>query len=64
MYFSKKMMEPVQEEETSVWLCSDEDCPCWMRENFAFEQSPSCPICNSEMVKNTKMLPALTNGAR
>ncbi|PZE19792.1 cold-shock protein [Paenibacillus xerothermodurans] len=61
MYFSKKTMEPVQEEQTSVWMCSNDGCSCWMREDFSLEDSPHCPICQSEMVKNTKMLPLLTN---
>ncbi|TCZ76347.1 cold-shock protein [Paenibacillus albiflavus] len=61
MYFSKKNMEPIQEETTSVWICSEDTCSCWMRENFSFEESPACPICSSVMVKNTKMLPSLLN---
>ncbi|MCU6791662.1 MULTISPECIES: cold-shock protein [Paenibacillus] len=61
MYFSKKNMEPVQEEQTSVWVCSKEGCSCWMRENFSLQKSPLCPICKSEMVKNSKMLPLLNN---
>ncbi|MFC5450797.1 cold-shock protein [Paenibacillus aestuarii] len=61
MYFSKKTLEPVQEEETSIWSCSTEQCTCWMRDNFSFNESPVCPICNSTMVKDTRMLPALTN---
>ncbi|WP_434006880.1 cold-shock protein [Paenibacillus konkukensis] len=54
-------MEPIQEEQTPVWMCSNEGCSCWMRENFALEETPACPLCQSEMVKNTKMLPALVN---
>lgn len=61
MYFSKKNMEPVEEEQTSVWMCSKERCMCWMRENFSFEESPICPICNSVMEKDTKMLPSIYN---
>ncbi|CAH0121261.1 MULTISPECIES: cold-shock protein [unclassified Paenibacillus] len=61
MYFSKKTMEPLQEEPTLVWMCSDEGCLCWMRNNFSFEETPTCPICHSAMVKNTRMLPVLSN---
>ncbi|SEC47884.1 cold-shock protein [Paenibacillus sp. GP183] len=61
MYFSKKNMEAVPEEQTSVWMCSTENCTCWMRENFSFEESPICPICKSVMVREMKMLPNLTN---
>jgi hypothetical protein len=58
------VQEPVQEEETNIWVCGDDDCGCWMREDFSFEQSPSCPICHNSMVKNSKMLPALSNGMK
>ncbi|EGL16894.1 cold-shock protein [Paenibacillus chitinolyticus] len=61
MHYSKKNMEPVPEEEITVWACSQESCVCWMRENFSFNQVPLCPICKSEMVKQVKMLPVLTN---
>ncbi|MGG1517724.1 cold-shock protein [Paenibacillus oryzisoli] len=61
MYFSKKSLEPVPEEETSIWSCSTETCACWMRDNFSFDESPVCPICHSAMVKESKMLPTLTN---
>lgn len=61
MYYSRRNMEPVEEHETSVWVCSKESCPCWMREDFSFQDTPSCPVCNSDMVNETKMLPALSN---
>ncbi|MCR8643524.1 cold-shock protein [Paenibacillus sp. N1-5-1-14] len=60
MYYSKKTVEPVVE-ETVIWKCSNESCVCWMRENFAFEQTPVCPICQSVMEKNNKMLPTIYN---
>ncbi|MBA2942777.1 MULTISPECIES: cold-shock protein [Paenibacillus] len=61
MYFSKKSMEPVPEEQTNIWTCSTEQCSCWMRDNFSFDESPECPICHSAMVKDSKMLPTLSN---
>lgn len=61
MYFSKKNKEAVEEEETSVWTCSNESCSCWMRDNFSFKESPTCPICSSVMEKDVKTLPALHN---
>ncbi|CAG7635640.1 hypothetical protein PAESOLCIP111_03687 [Paenibacillus solanacearum] len=65
MYFSKKVMEPVQQEETPIWACSQHECTCWMRTNFAFEEeSPACPICQSQMVKDTRLLPLLSNNTR
>lgn len=63
MYFAKKTLEPVEEVKTPVWTCSHEDCGCWMREDFSFEENPTCPICQSSMTKNEKMLPSLLNAA-
>ncbi|MFY0543781.1 cold-shock protein [Brevibacillus sp. H7] len=60
MYHAKRNQEPVQDEETSVWTCSNESCSCWMRENLTFDKKPLCPICSSNMVMETKMLPPLT----
>lgn len=64
LYYSKKNVEEVQQEETNVWLCSTPGCSCWMRENFSFVDTPLCPLCKSEMVKDMKMLPALVNNTR
>ncbi|WP_426450751.1 cold-shock protein [Paenibacillus sp. S-38] len=61
MYFSKRTMEPAPQEETPVWTCSKDGCNSWMRDNFAFEEQPYCPLCSSVMVQNTKMLPVLVN---
>ncbi|MDR5582862.1 cold-shock protein [Paenibacillus larvae] len=61
MYFSKKQAEPVQEKETSIWTCENENCSCWMRDNFVFDQTPTCPICDSPMIQNTKVLPVVEN---
>jgi len=60
LYHSKRNQEPVQQEQTSVWTCSKESCSCWMRESFAFDENPICPLCSSSMVKDTKMLPILS----
>lgn len=64
MYFSKKAAIPVEEEQTDIWSCSSEDCTGWMRDNFSFENSPSCPFCHSDMVKDTRMLPVLLNHSK
>ncbi|MEQ7051439.1 cold-shock protein [Paenibacillaceae sp. P-4] len=61
MYYAKKQPEPVPEEQTSIWQCSQDGCPCWMRENFTFDDTPICPICQSTMVESSRMLPTLTN---
>ncbi|MEX1028817.1 MAG: cold-shock protein [Paenibacillaceae bacterium] len=59
MYFSKKGLEPVQTEQTSIWTCNKEGCTCWMRDALSFKETPTCPICSSTMVHSTKMLPVL-----
>ncbi|QYR23996.1 cold-shock protein [Paenibacillus sp. sptzw28] len=64
MHFSKKQVEPIPEEETTIWTCSNEGCSCWMRDNFSFVELPACPICNSTMISDTKLLPILTNGTK
>jgi len=59
MFFGKKNQEPAEMKETVVWTCSRESCTCWMREDYSFEDQPTCPICSAEMRKGTKMLPTL-----
>ncbi|MDT2192216.1 cold-inducible protein YdjO-related protein [Paenibacillus larvae] len=44
-----------------MWTCENENCSCWMRDNFVFEQTPTCPICDSPMIQNTKVLPVVEN---
>lgn len=61
MYFSKRAEVPPEEEETDVWTCTNDDCTCWMRDNFSFEESPNCPFCHSKMLKDKRMLPVLLN---
>lgn len=61
MYFSKRGTEPLPQDETAVWTCSKEECSCWMRDDFSFEEQPACPICASSMVRDTRMLPVLVN---
>jgi hypothetical protein len=56
-----KTKEPVEEFETSVWVCNKENCLGWIREEFSFKTTPICIFCKSEMVHTTKMLPVLTN---
>lgn len=63
MNFRKKVVEEVPEEDTRIWLCENDGCKCWMRDNFALDQEPTCPICNSPMVKGTRMLPVLENSS-
>lgn len=58
-YFNGKK-EPIPEVETKIWSCTSEDCSGWMRETFTFEEVPKCPLCQSEMKKEVKVLPELT----
>ncbi|WP_409343558.1 cold-shock protein [Paenibacillus sp. MBLB4367] len=61
MYYRKKSTEIVPEESTAVWLCSNDGCNMWMRDNFSFKQIPNCPQCHTPMVSGTKMLPNIVN---
>lgn len=61
MYFRKKSLEDIPEENTAIWSCEKEGCKGWMRDNFAFEKVPICLQCLSPMVSSIKMLPPLVN---
>jgi len=57
--FSRGRREPLPEVETVVWACTNEECNGWMRDSFSFAKEPSCPLCESEMTKETRTLPKL-----
>lgn len=59
MAFSRGQKEPLPEVETNVWACTSETCQGWMRESFSFNTNPECPLCQSEMKKEVRMLPGL-----
>lgn len=61
MHYRKKPEEEIPQEDTAVWLCTQEGCSGWMRDNFTFDQSPVCWQCNSPMVSSFKLLPLLVN---
>lgn len=61
MYFRKQSMEDFPKEQTKIWSCSQEGCKGWMRDNFAFEYLPTCPICHSPMASSLKLLPIVAN---
>ncbi|UUZ86192.1 cold-shock protein [Paenibacillus sp. P26] len=61
MYFRKPSLEDLPHESTKIWSCSKEGCKGWMRDNFAFESKPDCPICHSPMESSLKLLPILGN---
>lgn len=61
MAFMRRQAEPVPETETDIWTCTNEDCTGWMRKGFSFEENPACPLCESSMTSDVKMLPELKN---
>lgn len=61
MNYRKKPLEEIPEEITAVWSCTNDDCNGWMRDNFAFDAAPTCPLCHAPMEQGTKMLPQLLN---
>ncbi|MCM3635725.1 cold-shock protein [Paenibacillus camelliae] len=64
MYNSKrKPIEEVPTALTEIWVCSDENCKGWMRDNFTFSESPTCPQCHSAMVKDERILDVIENNS-
>lgn len=62
MHYSKKRpFEEVPEELTAIWSCPTENCKSWVRDNFTFSSTPTCPLCQVKMVKGERMLPAVVN---
>ncbi|WP_284139236.1 MULTISPECIES: cold-shock protein [unclassified Virgibacillus] len=61
MSFSRGPKEPLPEEETAVWSCTSDDCNGWMRASYSFAKEPKCPLCESEMEQEVRMLPKLEN---
>lgn len=59
MAFSRGPREPVPEVETNVWACKNDDCQGWMRESYSFAKEPACPLCESDMEKEVRVLPEL-----
>lgn len=59
MAFSRGPKEPVQEVETKIWSCTNQDCNGWMRESYSFAEVPECPLCHSSMEQDVRMLPEL-----
>ncbi|SEO58640.1 Cold-inducible protein YdjO [Amphibacillus marinus] len=60
MAYYNNRKEPVEEVETPIWSCLNDECSGWMREDYSFEQEPTCPLCQSEMEKDSKVLPKLS----
>jgi hypothetical protein len=61
MAFGRRNEEEIVLEETKVWDCNSDTCNCWIRDNFKSDETPKCPICNSEMSLTTKELQVIVN---
>ncbi|WP_144940454.1 cold-shock protein [Paenibacillus sp. 32O-W] len=61
MSYRRRMLEDIPEEDTRIWFCTHKGCKGWMRDNFTFDSSPRCRLCNSPMDIGTRKLPALIN---
>lgn len=59
MGFSRGPREPVPEVDTKVWACKNEECKGWMRDSYSFEETPACPLCESEMEQEVRVLPEI-----
>ncbi len=59
MAFSRGRREPLPEVETLVWSCTNDSCHGWMRDSFSFQKEPNCPLCDSEMLQETRVLPKI-----
>ncbi|MBU8878742.1 cold-shock protein [Bacillus sp. FJAT-29790] len=63
MGFGRKNTEEIKTEEVKIWECTSETCNCWIRDNFKSSQTPSCPICKSDMAETTKELQVVNNNS-
>lgn len=61
MYYSRKRpMADLLCEVTPIWSCTKDGCNGWMRENYTFQESPTCSQCLSPMIRTTREIPVLT----
>lgn len=59
--YSRKTFEEIEQRETEVWACTNQDCNGWMRQDFSFVDTPACPLCHNSMEKEARMLPVIEN---
>lgn len=59
MGFSRGPKEPVKEVDTTIWACTNDECKGWMRESYSFEKDPKCPLCQSSMKQEVRVLPEI-----
>ncbi|GEN57071.1 hypothetical protein GCM10012290_17150 [Halolactibacillus alkaliphilus] len=60
MAYYNNRREPVEEVETKVWSCTNDDCQGFMRLDYSFDEKPTCPLCGSDMKEDTRVLPKLS----
>jgi hypothetical protein len=58
---SKQQVEEVEKTDVGIWNCDNAGCNGWMREDFSFSQNPTCPLCNSSMSQEMRLLPVLSH---
>ncbi|ARI77338.1 cold-shock protein [Halobacillus mangrovi] len=63
MAFGKKNQTEIKEEETKIWVCTSDDCNCWMRDNFRTNEENICPMCGSKMEEENKVLQVVENNS-
>ena len=61
MAFGRKPPEEIVTAETKIWVCTSDQCNCWVRDNFKSSSTPACPICKSPMEETTKELEVVNN---
>ncbi|AKO93295.1 MULTISPECIES: cold-shock protein [Priestia] len=59
--YNKKEVPEIVTAETKVWNCVSEDCNCWVRDNFKSSETPTCPLCESEMKSGVEILQVVDN---
>ncbi|TVY10873.1 cold-inducible protein YdjO-related protein [Paenibacillus cremeus] len=44
---------------TVIWKCKDAECKAWVREEYATNEYPECPLCKGPTIRSFKHLPAV-----
>ncbi|WP_422664952.1 cold-shock protein [Aneurinibacillus uraniidurans] len=60
---ARQQLEEVPLFEIVVWSCENESCNGWMRQDYSFIAQPDCPLCQSRMNMENRMLPQLSHYA-
>lgn len=64
MAFARRNEEEIVTRETKIWECISDECKGWIRDNFKSSETPRCPLCQSEMKENTKVLQVVENHSK